>query len=77
MFMLIFKFFIHGLSLAAPGPRSLHGLSLAAGPAPLCRAPALGAGSVAVARGLSCSSVWGIFPDQGLNLCPPHGQADP
>lgn len=77
MFMLFFKFFIHGLSLVAPGPRSLHGLSLAAGAMPVCRAPALGAGSVAVAQGLSCSSVWGIFPDQGLNLCPPHGQADP
>ena len=26
-------------------------------------------GSIAVARGLSCSAACGIFPDQGLNLC--------
>ena len=51
-----------------------------------CRAPALGmhAGSVVVAHGLqsagsvvvmhrlSCSAACGIFPDQGLNLCPLH-----
>ena len=33
------------------------------------------AGSVVVAHGLSCSAACGIFPDQGLNLCPPHWQA--
>ena len=27
-------------------------------------------GSVVVAHGLSCSAACGIFPDQGLNLCP-------
>ena len=26
--------------------------------------------SVVVALGLSCPAAWGIFPDQGLNLCP-------
>ena len=31
-------------------------------------------GSVVVARGLSCFTAHGIFPDQGLNLCPLHWQ---
>ena len=35
------------------------------------------AGSVVVAHGLSCSVACGIFPDQGLNPCPLHWQADP
>ena len=34
------------------------------------------AGSVVVAHGLSCSTACGIFPDQGLNPCPLHRQAD-
>ena len=34
------------------------------------------AGSVVVAHGPSCSAACGIFPDQGLNLCPLHWQAD-
>ena len=34
------------------------------------------AGSVVVAHGLSCSAACGIFPDQGLNRCPLHWQAD-
>ena len=34
------------------------------------------AGSVVVAHGLSCSTVCGIFPDQGLNPCPLHWQED-
>ena len=34
------------------------------------------AGSVVVARGLSCSAACGIFPDQGSNPCPLHQQAD-
>ena len=34
------------------------------------------AGSVVVARKLSCAAVCGLFPDQGLNLCPLHWQAD-
>ena len=34
------------------------------------------AGSVVVALGLNCSEAYGIFPDQGLNLCLLHCQAD-
>ena len=34
------------------------------------------AGSVVVAHGLNCSAARGIFPDQGLNPCPLHWQAD-
>ena len=34
------------------------------------------AGSVVVAHGPSCSVECGIFPDQGLNPCPLHWQAD-
>ena len=33
-------------------------------------------GSVAVEYSLSCSMACGIFPDQGLNLCPLHWQVD-
>ena len=33
-------------------------------------------GSIAVAHRLNCSSAWGIFLDQGSNLCPLHWQAD-
>ena len=33
-------------------------------------------GSVVVAHGPSCSTACGIFPDQGLNPCPLHWQAD-
>ena len=33
-------------------------------------------GSVIVAHGPSCSVACGIFPDQGLNPCPLHWQAD-
>ena len=32
--------------------------------------------SVAVSHGLCCSTACGIFPDQGLNPCPLHWQAD-
>ena len=34
------------------------------------------AGSVIVAHGPSCYAACGIFPDQGLNPCPLHWQAD-
>ena len=34
------------------------------------------AGSVVAAHGPSCSAACGIFPDQGLNPCPLHWQAD-
>ena len=33
-------------------------------------------GSGVVVHGLSCSQMWGIFPDQGWNLCLLHWQAD-
>ena len=33
-------------------------------------------GSVVVMHRLSCSAAWGIFLDQGLNLCPLHWQVD-
>ena len=33
-------------------------------------------GSVVVARGFSYSAACGIFPDQGLNLCPLHWWVD-
>ena len=33
-------------------------------------------GSVVEALGLSCSAACGIFPDQGMNHCPLHWQAD-
>ena len=36
----------------------------------------LSAGSVAVVHGLTCSAACGIFPDQGLDLCPLHWQVD-
>ena len=48
-----------------------------------CGTRALGAQASVVAaglkvgvHGLSCSEVCGIFPDQGLNLCPLHWQVD-
>ena len=40
------------------------------------RPQALSTGSVIVVLGLSCSTARGIFPDQGLNLCLLHWQAD-
>ena len=33
-------------------------------------------GSIVAVHRLSCSTACGIFPDQELNLCPLHGQAD-
>ena len=42
-----------------------------------CGAQPLGMwASVAVPQGLSDSMACGIFPEQGLNLCPLHWQAD-
>ena len=32
--------------------------------------------SIVLAQGFSCSTACGIFPDQGLNPCPLHWQAD-
>ena len=33
-------------------------------------------GLVVVGHGLSCAVACGVFPDQGLNLCPLHWQVD-
>ena len=68
-----------GLSLVAAsgGHSSLRcaGLSLSQ-PLLLRSTGSRRAGSVVVAHGLSCSAACGIFPDQGLNPCPLHWQAD-
>ena len=49
------------------------GSPAAASRASLCgRAPALGAVSVVVAHRLRCPTACGIFPHQGVNLCPLH-----
>ena len=77
---------VHGLSLCCCA-RASH-----CGGFSCCKAQALGAwasvvvacglsgcGSqalVVVAHGLSCSAACGILPDQGLNPCPLHLQAD-
>ena len=70
---------VRGLSLvAASGGHSSSrcaGLSLS-WPLLLRSTGSRRAGSVVVARGLSCSTACGIFPDQGWNLCPLHWQAD-
>ena len=42
----------------------------------LCITGSRRTGSVVVVHGLSRSTACGIFPDQGLNLCPLHWQAD-
>ena len=62
---------VRGLSLVAAS----GGLSLSR-PLPLRSTGSRRAGSVVVAHGLSCSAACGIFPDQGLNRCPLHWQAD-
>ena len=70
---------VRGLSLvAASGGHSSSrcaGLSLSR-PLSLRSTGSRRAGSVVVAHGPSCSVVCGIFPDQGLNPCPLHWQAD-
>ena len=70
---------VRGLSpVAASGGHSSSrcaGLSLSR--PPLLRSTgSRRAGSVIVAHGPSCSAACGIFPDQGLNPCPLHWQAD-
>ena len=71
--------FVRGLSLvAASGGHSSSwcpGLSLLR-PLLLQSTGSRCAGSVVVAHGPSCSAACGIFPDQGLNPCPLHWQAD-
>ena len=70
---------VRGLSLVAAsgGHTSLRcaGLSLSR-PLLLRSTGSRRAGSVVVAHGPSCSAAFGIFPDQGSNLCPLHWQAD-
>ena len=70
---------VRGLSLvAASGGHSSSrcaGLSLSR-PLLLWSTSSRRAGSVVVAHRLSCSVACGIFPGQGLNLCPLHRQAD-
>ena len=70
---------VRGLSLvAASGGHSSSrcaGLSLSR-PLLLRSTGSRRAGSVVVAHGPSCSAACGIFPDQGLNPCPLHWQAD-
>ena len=51
------------------------GLSLSR-PLPLRSTGSRGAGSAIVAHGPSCSTAYGILPDQGSNPCPLHWQAD-
>ena len=70
---------VQGLSpVAASGGHSSSrcaGLSLSR-PLPLRSTGSRRAGSVIVAHGPSCSAACGILPDQGLNPCPLHWQAD-
>ena len=70
---------VRGLSpvVASGGHSSSRctGLSVSR-PLPLRSTGSRHAGSVVVAHGPSCSTACGIFPDQGLNLCPLHWQAD-
>ena len=70
---------VQGLSLVAAsgGHSSLPcaGLSLSR-PLLLWSTGSRRAGSVIVAHGPSCSTACGIFPNQGLNPCPLHWQAD-
>ena len=70
---------VRGLSpvVASGGHSSLQcvGPSLSR-PRPLWSTGSRRAGSVIVAHGPSCSTPCGIFPDQGLNPCSLHRQAD-
>ena len=68
---------VRGLSLVAASNSSLWcaGLSLSQ-PLLLRSTGSRRAGSVVVAHGPSCSAACGIFPDQGVNPCPLHWQAD-
>ena len=69
-----------GLSLAVAG----RGCSLVVGCGPILVVASLVVehrlkgmqASVVVVHGLDCPMACGIFPDQGLNLCPLHWQAD-
>ena len=70
---------MRGLSLVAAS--GAHSSSRCAGLSParpllLRSASSRRAGSVVVAHGPSYSAAYGIFPDQGSNLCPLHWQVD-
>ena len=79
MTVLSLRFFARAFSLvvASGGHSSSRcmGLSLSR-PLLLRSTGSRRAGSVIVAHGPSCSTACGISPDQGLNLCPLHWQAD-
>ena len=78
MAVLGFRFCARAFSVAASGGHSSSlcaGLSLSR-PLLLRSTGSRCAGSVAVAHGPSCSMACGIFPDQVLNPCPLHWQAD-
>ena len=61
---------VHGLHIAVASLVAEHGL-LAHRLQELWHA-----GSVLVVHGLSCSVVYGVFPDKGWNPCLQHWQAD-
>ena len=70
---------MRGLSLvvASGGHSSSRCAHLSLSRPPLLRSTgSRRAGSVIVAHGPSCSAACGISPDQGLNPCPLHWQAD-
>ena len=70
---------VHQLSLAAAsGSRSLVAMRglLIVGAYLLAEHRLWDTGSVAVVHGLSCAKACGIFPEPGLNPCPPYWQAD-
>ena len=75
----------HRLSLVAvsrgfSSPRctglSLRWLLFLRSTGPRCRASLLWCAGLVAAHEFSCPAWCGIFPDQGLNLCPLHWQAD-
>ena len=76
LFLLCCVFFaLHGLSLVAVsrGYSSCGAWASSCSGFSCCRAQAQGrVGFTVVAHGLSCPRACGIFPDQGLNLCPLH-----
>ena len=74
---ILFYFWLHGLFIAVPGFSLVVVCGLLVETSSLVAEHRLwGAASVVVARGLSCPETCGIFPDQGLNLCPWHWQVD-
>ena len=74
LFMTVFFVSVRGLSLVAASGD--HSSSQCAGLSPSRPLLLRSTGSVIVAHGPSCSAARGIFPDQGLNPCPLHWQAD-